>query len=577
MRRKGPVLLLISACGAGLGEAAWGLSQQMPAFAWPDLSRHEFWGLGTLLCLALALAQAGFWRLAWGLPLVSGLRAAALGCLVMPLGFAWRLFQRPILPPPHDLALRSLQIFAAALAISALLVSFVTLLLMLARERKLAALTPLSAALRLAACLWVFYLLSSAWPWSWRMTGDQPHYLLMAQSLSRDHDLDLGNNYAQGDWKAFYDREELKPQYPMEGGHSYTEHKPLLPLLAAPLWPWLGQWSGLCVSSLIAATGCALLAGLLLSAGYGSSFALTGFALLALNAAWWTHAGAFYPDALSGVLILAGCAALAGQLPFWVAPFSIGAMAWCATRGYPAAAALSLLILFQAPRRPWKASLGALALISLSLALAMRQNAGHFGSADPAAAFDRSKSLAQLFPLKEIPRQALGQLLDQEYGLIFWAPVFFFALPGLRVWKRFRAFPALPFAIAAVPYYALVIAYWDWTGVMAPSRYLIPLLPMLALSACFALHQMKSKLWFWSALLVSVMSGLLVSILPWLNFSKMDGKNLILKALEGRLWLSLTRLFPSFMMWRSSSLIWTLIFFAGIILVLRNFRQEKAA
>ena len=34
-------------------------------------------------------------------------------------------------------------------------------------------------------------------------SGDEPHYLMMAQSIIADHDLDLANNYANDDGRLF--------------------------------------------------------------------------------------------------------------------------------------------------------------------------------------------------------------------------------------------------------------------------------------------------------------------------------------------------------------------------------------
>src|SRR5947208_6963652 len=34
-------------------------------------------------------------------------------------------------------------------------------------------------------------------------SGDEPHYLMIAQSIVADHDIDLANNYAQNDGRLF--------------------------------------------------------------------------------------------------------------------------------------------------------------------------------------------------------------------------------------------------------------------------------------------------------------------------------------------------------------------------------------
>lgn len=36
------------------------------------------------------------------------------------------------------------------------------------------------------------------------LAGDEPHYLVLAQSLLSDNDLKVANNYARGDYRAYY-------------------------------------------------------------------------------------------------------------------------------------------------------------------------------------------------------------------------------------------------------------------------------------------------------------------------------------------------------------------------------------
>jgi hypothetical protein len=557
------LLFLLAALGGwGLGEAAWGLSLQEHSFAWPDWERSGFWLAGAVGGSGFCLAAAAYLRLGLEMEWLDCLRLGSLALLPGLAGPAWKLFCRPLLPPPHDLALRSLQVFWAALVISGLALSLLALLAQAARGRLLTRFSPKSAALRLGACLWIFYLLSGAWPWGWRNTGDQPHYLLMARSLAFDHDLDLANNYKQAEWRAFYDRPDLAPQYPARpDGSLYSEHKPLLPLLAAPLFPALGPMAGLWVSTLIGALTSALLLGLCLQAGLGSVAALAAFALISLNAAGWTYAAAFFPDALGGLLLLVGSAAVARRLPLLWGLLAAAAMAWTNARFYPAAAALVFLFFIQKEQRPWQ-RLASLLIPGLSFALAFWINRQQFGSADPSAAYQSiHKSLGDLFPVPEIPRQALGQWLDQEYGMLFWAPAFAWALAAL-IQKPGKSWAA--WALPALAYYLPVAAYWDWTGVMAPDRYLAPLLPLLALA--LALQLPAWRLWksFLVALALSLALGLAMQVLPWLNYSKMDGQNLLLKALQAKLGLTLTAIFPSFIIFNLRNGLWALGLLLGL-------------
>ena len=66
-------------------------------------------------------------------------------------------------------------------------------------------------------------------------TGDEPHYLVIAQSLLKDGDLKIENNHRRGDYRAFFGG-ELRPDYLQRGrnGEIYSIHAPGLPVLVAP-------------------------------------------------------------------------------------------------------------------------------------------------------------------------------------------------------------------------------------------------------------------------------------------------------------------------------------------------------
>src|SRR5260221_9173406 len=91
-----------------------------------------------------------------------------------------------------------------------------------------------------------------------RVSGDEPHYLLMAQSLWREHDLDLRDNHARQDWRE-YTPGPITPHYgaPRVDGRPYPAHSPGLALLLAPLYALGGR--SLCVIAMtLAAAGLSL-------------------------------------------------------------------------------------------------------------------------------------------------------------------------------------------------------------------------------------------------------------------------------------------------------------------------------
>src|SRR5919201_1845818 len=106
-------------------------------------------------------------------------------------------------------------------------------------SRLFAGIPPCAGALTLLA---LFIVLSSlkATP-----TGDEPHFLVMIQSLLHDGDFDLRNNYLNHDYFDYYPF-SLYQHIIEEGTHWYPIHSLGLPLLAAP-WFAIGGRAGVVV------------------------------------------------------------------------------------------------------------------------------------------------------------------------------------------------------------------------------------------------------------------------------------------------------------------------------------------
>src|SRR5581483_4374931 len=77
---------------------------------------------------------------------------------------------------------------------------------------------------------------------TWLTLGDEPHYLLAAHSLIFDHDLDLANNYAQGDYRAFFKGDTLDPHVKITSdGKQILNHDLGLAFILAPAYALGGR------------------------------------------------------------------------------------------------------------------------------------------------------------------------------------------------------------------------------------------------------------------------------------------------------------------------------------------------
>ena len=84
--------------------------------------------------------------------------------------------------------------------------------------------------------------------------GDQPHYLVITESLLRDRDLQIENNHQRRDYRSFFPG-ELRPDFLARGqnGQIVSIHAPGLPALLLPAYAAAGYLGAVAFVCLIAA------------------------------------------------------------------------------------------------------------------------------------------------------------------------------------------------------------------------------------------------------------------------------------------------------------------------------------
>jgi hypothetical protein len=553
--------LLPALAGMGIGELAWGMAQQHPNFLWPELSRAGFWGLGALLGLGQAALQSGFWRLAFDFSLEAGWRLGSASSLPLMAGWLWPFMQRLKLPAPHDFPLRSLQVGAGSILVACLGLSLAAGLAGIYSSRHASQLPTKSLALRLFGLAWLAYLISGLWSFQWLMTGDAPHFVLIADSLARRGSAELSQAYAGKDYLLYYDQASLEPQLPPVLGALHSQHRPGYPLLLLPAQALLGPQGARWTNGALAALGGALFFLLLSHLGFGRPRALLGWGLFSFSAGWWIHSQVCLAEASAGVMALALFCSWESVIPALWGWLALGSLFWINARFYPMAGLAWFASLWIMPQSKAGKGLGAMLSLGL-LAGILMVNVHDFGSWNPAAPY-RLASVGQeeLYAFRLAPAfSVLGALfLDQEYGWFWFCPVLILCLRGSAlVWReqRMRAWRA---ALLIAPCLGPLLLIRFWHGDMAPARYLVPLVPLLfwlALESYFRLA------WTWrlGLGLWSFAMGLAVTALPWLAFSKKQGQQVLLQLLGRMGGINLTRLFPSFIIGNVSSEVATAVF-----------------
>ncbi len=406
--------------------------------------------------------------------------------------------------------------------------------------------------------------------------GDEPHYLMVADSLIRDHDLSLERDYAEGRYRDFHPA-PLAPHYRVrgKGGEIYSLHAVGLSLIVLPAYA-VASYAG--ASFLMALLGVWLAWELraLLRAWIGEG--ADGVAwIVALSPPLVHYAGLIFTE-IPAALVVA-LALRHGKAPTSLpAALGVGAglafLPWLNVRY----TILTLALLaFALAARP--AARVALAWAGPSIVSAVALALFHFhlyGFFDPRRVYGRRPELA----LAGLPTGLPGLLFDQEFGLLAYAPVFALAVPGLiLLWRQSRRVAVV--ALLLVLSVLLVAGAWPmWRGGFnPPARFLVPVIPALALALA---ARLRCSLRAGAALLVawSLWTGAIGTWDRALVHRDRDGTAPLWRAASGaEEW---TRLLPGYVLDESQkgrarlTLVW-LIAIAGAVTLGRSGRVATPA
>jgi hypothetical protein len=368
-------------------------------------------------------------------------------------------------------------------------------------------------------------------------TGDEPHYLLVAQSLVLDGDFDLANDYASRERTL-----EVYGAFPLEQwGHAADfdgsgllrpVHGLGVSLLVAPAVSVGGLNGARLVMIVIAALLAHQLFRLLDDLGFQRFYLSLAWAAVAFCLPLLVYSNQIFPEVAAGLLAvvalrlmlrrptsLKGVAAgsIAGALLIWLNiryfPLAGGILLGLAYAACsPFRAETSRTLGGKSPKRTWwraKATaldyrrivtarwrVLAVALLGpyvLSVSLLAAIHARWYGSLSPGAPFrpfwDNSPGDGGLTFWYDF---ALANLLDPRFGLIPYGPVHWLAIAALGCL-------IIRFGRPAVAGIAVVAGYWlliESIGVPAgwgfPGRFLVSVVPVAAIPLAVALQQVRA-------------------------------------------------------------------------------------
>ncbi len=327
--------------------------------------------------------------------------------------------------------------------------------------------------------------------------GDEPHYLIITQSLINDHDIQIENNHRQRDYALYYGG-NLAPDYVKRGsnGEIYSIHAPGVSALLVPAFALAGYRGAEMFLLLLAA----LTGGLIWRIGWRltdePSAAWFAWAAAAGSTAFVLHSFMVYPD-VPGTLIAAAAVLLivriervpgnVGMLEIVAVSALLAGLPWMQTRFAMLAAGLGLPIVIWLLRDPSRAfpsrrrrAAGFLIVPAVSAAVWFGFFKVVYGTFDPAVPYT---GVGGGMRAELIPGGLLGLLFDQQFGLAMHAPVVMVACFGLAssAGSQARRIALAALAMAGI-YLAGVAVYWHWWGgtPAGPGRLTMVSLPMLA-------------------------------------------------------------------------------------------------
>jgi hypothetical protein len=348
-------------------------------------------------------------------------------------------------------------------------------------------------------------------------SGDEPHYLMVCQSLWADRDLDLANNYQNNDGRLFGAAGLLMEQHGRanRAGRVFPVHDIGVPVVLLPVYAAATAVSSIvsesvlsrfrmtrglfayslisiCIIGIVTAAA-AITRRALLAQGTPAAVASVIVIALWLSPPVLSNSFLIFPEAfaLLATAFAVRVAFAEADVPLrgrvlWLAG-SLGLLPWLHRKDVFYAAAILLVVLWQhrdrvvsLDRRDRLLALALFAAPSLGLMIWTWHYWGNLGGA---LMLDGAP-----FSWDAFKAGALGLLVDRENGLLVWAPVYLLLPAAWVVAGRRYVLWLLP-----VAYLFVISAGHDqwWGGFSPAARFLMPLVPIFAAVGAVALrHQL---------------------------------------------------------------------------------------
>ena len=387
--------------------------------------------------------------------------------------------------------------------------------------------------------------------------GDEPFYLLITESIVHDHDLDLGNQLRDLAHSAT-GRTDLVPQLGdrVDGAHVRSHLEPFLSILMVPGYAAGGLLGALMTMALFGALLVRSTVRFFEDEGISDATTRALFPLFAFGPPVVFYAARIWPEVPAAFFLVEAVRGVRGRR---------------AARWIPAMLGMVLL------------KLRFLLVVAPLCVGAGFSRPGRFGRLKPAATLIGLLIIAVI-----LGRHRLGELIPRDYpigipglaldgaaGIAFQAPLYLFGLIALARWRRMPEGFRLGMASAAL-YLLALVPRPEWHGGWSPPlRYIVFLVPFLALGAAALYERIApaplAMVTAWTIALV--IHG---AAFPYRLFHIANGENVAGEWLSARFHADFSRLFPSFIRPNFAALVASAILVVALV-VFRSGRFLRPA
>jgi hypothetical protein len=325
--------------------------------------------------------------------------------------------------------------------------------------------------------------------------GDEPHYLIYANSLIKDFDIYLENNYLKENYINFY-------KYPGEfdrhttmgpNNHQFSTHDIGYPLAIAIPFALMGR------------LGVSLFNIFLTIILFLSTFYLTKAITKSKQASFWLILLVFlglpfaqysyltFIEILAGLLIVISIRGiLDNKFPIPPTILCISFLPWMQSRFLLLSIYLFILLLlvrFISNKKSFNHLFFIPPLSLIAYSIFLKWTTGSF------LPFLRYSSFGVNINSINQSSNLINLLFDRQYGLLVYAPIFIFSIMGLKIWHRNNKKSFLVIISILIVQLIPFVGFKYWFGGYnpPPSRYLVSVIPLLIIPIIFYINERGSK------------------------------------------------------------------------------------